>query len=135
VVDEALLDEHLRAENAHDLGSIMATYGQNPRVVIGAQTFEGLDAIRVFHDRFGFGGAGSFSDVQVDERHRHRTNDAVVIEQTLRGTHTGKWQGLAPTGRSFAVNVCTVYTFDAEGRLAGERVYLDAGQLREQLTR
>jgi hypothetical protein len=134
VVDERLLDEHLRAENVHDLEAIMATYGNSPVVVIGAQTFSGHDAIRTFHARFGFGGEGSFSNVAVEERHRHRTAEAIVIEQTLRGVHTGPWQKLAPTGRSFAVPVCTVYTFDEHGLLAGERVYLDAALLRKQLT-
>jgi predicted enzyme related to lactoylglutathione lyase len=133
---EALLDEHLRAENAHDLHAILATYGASPVIELNGKRIEGHAAVREFHRAFGFGGGdgASFSDVHVAERHRHRVGDAVIVEQTLRGTHSGTWQGLAPTGRAFEVAVCTVYVFDADGKLACERVYLDEGRIRRQLT-
>jgi hypothetical protein len=134
--NEALLNEHLAAENAHDLERIMATYGEAPLIVLNGQRIEGPAAIREFHRSFGFGGgAGSFSDVRVAERARHRTADAIIIEQTLSGTHTGSWLRLAPTGRRFEVHVCTVYTFDTHGMLGCERVYFDLAWLERQLTR
>jgi hypothetical protein len=135
--NEALLNEHLAAENTHDLDRIMATYGEAPLVVLNGQRIEGAAAIREFHRSFGFGGgaAGSFSDVHVAERARHHTADAIIIEQTLSGTHTGPWLRLAPTGRRFDVHVCTVYTFDTRAMLACERVYFDLAWLERQLTR
>ena len=135
VPNESLLDEHLTAENAHDLDRIMATYVDAPRVVLNGQPIEGHAAVREFHRSFGFGGDGSFSRVHVAERARHRTADAIVIEQTLGGVHTGRWLHLAATGRAFSVEVCTVYVFAADGRLAEERVYFDLGWLARQLER
>jgi steroid delta-isomerase-like uncharacterized protein len=132
-MNEALLDEHLAAENDHDLERIMATYGDSPYIVINGRRLDGKERIREFHRSFGFGGAASFSEVHVRERHRHRAADAIVIEQTLSGVHTGEWQGLAPTGRRFEVAVCTVYRFDAAGRLAAEDVYFDFERLKRQL--
>jgi steroid delta-isomerase-like uncharacterized protein len=129
------LAQHLAAENAHDLDAIMGTYVDRPVVVLNGRAIEGPERVRQFHQRFGFGGdGGSFSDVQVAERHRHTTANAIVIEQTLSGRHVGEYEGLAPTGRTFSVAVCTVYRFDAAGRLASEDVYFDRQRLRDQLT-
>jgi hypothetical protein len=131
----AVLAEHLSAENDHDLDRILATYAPHPVIELNGARIEGTAAVREFHRAFGFAGsAGSFSDVHVAERHRHETPGAIVIEQTLTARHTGTWRDVAPTGRAIAIAVCTVYVFD-EGRLACERVYLDEGRLRHQLTR
>ena len=128
-----ILDGHLDAENRHDLDAILDTYGRDPTVTINGQVFAGLASIRRFHERLGFSPGGSFSDLQVGERRRYVSDQAVIIEQTLSGRHTGTWQGLQATGRSFEVPVCTVYTFDEEGKLAGERVYFDSALLLKQL--
>ena len=69
--NEAVLDEHLAAENAHDLDSIMATYTttpviEPPVIELNGTRIEGLAAVREFHRSFGFGGGeGSFCDVHV----------------------------------------------------------------------
>jgi hypothetical protein len=134
--NEDLLNEHLATENAHDLDAIMATYVDVPVVDLNGHRIEGQSKVREFHRDFGFGDGdhASFSSVQVLERARHRAQGAIVIEQTLTGVHTGEWQGLAPTGRTFSVAVCTVYVFDDRGRLAIERVYFDQAGVRRQLT-
>jgi hypothetical protein len=109
--DEALLAEHLAAENAHDLDRIMATYVASPTIELNGTRIEGLDAVRAFHVGFGFagGGVGSFSEVHVTERRRYGTPDAIVIEQTVSARHTGTWRGVAPTGRAISIAACTVY--------------------------
>jgi hypothetical protein len=129
----ACLEAHLDAENRHDLAGIMATYTAAPRVTINGQVFSGTKAVRVFHDRFGFGGNGAFSDVNVKERARHPCGLIIVVEQTLSGVHTGRWQSHEPTGRGFELPVCTVYTFTPDARLASEDVYFDAILIHRQL--
>ncbi len=133
---EIVLDEHLAAENAHDLERIVATYAASPLVILNGHAIRGRDEIREFHRAFGFGGdEGSFTSVAIAERHRHHAAEgAIIVEQTLSGLHTGRWQDLEPTGRAFEVLVCTVYSF-ADGLLASERVYFDQASLRRQLTR
>jgi hypothetical protein len=128
-----LLDEHLDAENRHDIEAIMGTYEQESEVIINDHVFSGDSSIRKFHERMGFGQDGGFSDLHVGERHRYVHDEAVIIEQTLSGRHTGKWQGIAATGRSFEIPVCTVYLFGEENKLAGERVYFDSALLLKQL--
>jgi hypothetical protein len=129
----AILARHLEAENAHDIDSIMATYVERPIVVINGRAIEGREGVRMFHQRFGFGGDGSFADVHVEERHRHETKEAIAIEQPLSGRHVAEWERAAATGKRFEVAVCTVYRFAPDGLLQSEDVYFDRARLREQL--
>lgn len=128
------LVRHLRAENAHDLTAIMDTFSSDAVFGLNGRLFEGHAAIRDQHAAFGFGDAGSFSRLSVTERRRYVTVDAIVVESTLGGRHSGVWQGLKPTGNEFALDVCTVYRFDAEGKLLSEMLYFDSDALRRQLT-
>lgn len=128
-----LLDEHLGAENGYDIEGIMRTYEQDAAFLINGHVFSGPESIRKFHERLGFNRNGGFSNLRVRERHRYVHDEAIIIEQTLSGIHTGSWQGLAATGRSFEVAVCTVYTFGNENKLAGESVYFDSALLLRQL--
>lgn len=129
----ALLEEHLRAENEHDLEAIMETFGQGAVMILNGYTFEDHNGIRALHEEFGFNDNGGFSDLRVEVRRRHNATDAIILEQTLSGRHTGTWQGYGATGRSFKVAVCTVYTFDEEGKIVGENAYFDRAFLLKQL--
>ena len=129
-----LVEEHIRAENAHDLDGIMRTFGKDPLFVLNANTFNSHDSIRAMYQGFGFGGAGGgFAQVHVQVDRRHVSDDAIILEVTLTGEHTETWQGIPATGRKFSVPLCAVFPFDREGKLAGERVYLDGALLLQQL--
>jgi len=54
----------------------------------------------------------SFSDVRREVVHTVATPEHVVTVTRLSGTHTGEWQGHAPTGRSFAVRSVQVMRFE-----------------------
>ncbi len=64
---------------------------------------------------------------------RHVTDDAILVEVLIRGTHLGGWRGLPATGRRIEFPLCGVYTFDADDRLAGEKIYYDRGTVLRQL--
>jgi len=72
-------------------------------------------------------------DLEIDVQRRHVTDDAVLVEVIIRGTHLGGWRGLPATGRRVEFPLCGVYTFDAEDRLAGEKIYYDRGTVLRQL--
>jgi predicted ester cyclase len=72
-------------------------------------------------------------DLQIDVKRRHVADDAILLEVSIRGTHLGSWRGLPPTGRRVEFPLCGVYTFDADDRLAGERIYYDRGTVLRQL--
>ena len=57
----------------------------------------------------------------------------VILEVVIRGTHSGAWRGLPATGRRLEFPLCGVYTFDADDRLAGERIYYDRATVLRQL--
>ena len=128
-----LLEEHLRAENDHDLDAIMETFGGTARLVLNGYSFGDADGIRALHRDFGFAEDGGFSDLRVDERRRYIDASAIIMEQTLSGKHTGTWQGIAASGREFRIPVCTIYTFDEEDKIVGENVYFDRALLLKQL--
>ncbi|HKP88244.1 MAG TPA: nuclear transport factor 2 family protein [Blastocatellia bacterium] len=128
-----VLEEHLRAENAHDVDAIMETFAQDARFIFNGTSYSDRNVIRIAHERFGFSEGGSFSDIRVEENRRYTCDNAIILEQTVSGKHTGEWGGIAATGRTVELPVCTVYTFDAEGKLAGENVYFDGALLLRQL--
>jgi predicted ester cyclase len=128
-----LLDEHLAAENRHDLDGIMETFAAGAALVLNGHAFTDRSTIRRAHEGLGFGDRGAFSDLRVDEVARFVTPAAIVLEQRLSGRHTGTFEGIAPTGQRFEVPLCTVYVFDPDARLASERVYFDRVVLLRQL--
>ena len=128
-----VLDEHLRAENAHDVDRIMDTFSQSARFTLNGNTYGGHNLIRVAHERFGFSEGGSFSDLRVEENRRYTSDNAIILEQTVSGKHTGTWEGIPATGRAVKISVCTIYTFDADNKLVGENVYFDGSLLLRQL--
>ena len=72
-------------------------------------------------------------DLEILVQRRHVTDDAIVVEVMIRGTHLGGWRGLPATGRRVEFPLCGVYTFDDDDRLAGEKIYYDRGTVLRQL--
>jgi predicted ester cyclase len=128
-----LVEEHLSAENAHDVGAIMKTFGKRPFFVLNGIALDGQESIRALYESFGFGERGAFSNISADIKHSHISSDAIIVELVLRGRHSGDWQGIAATYRKFEIPACAIFTFDEEGKLAGERVYFDAALLLQQI--
>ena len=86
-----MLEEHLRAENAHDVGRIMNTFSQSAKFTLNGNTYGGHNLIRIAHERFGFSEGGSFSDLRIAEQRRYASDSAIILEQTVSGKHTGTW--------------------------------------------
>lgn len=128
-----VVEEHIRAENADDLDGIMRTFGEHPTFVLNGDTFAGQEGIHAFYEGFGFGGRGGFTNIYVDVRQRHLSDDVIILEVTVSGEHTDTWQGIPATGRRFEVPLCAVFLFDGEGKLAVEKVYMDGALLLKQL--
>jgi steroid delta-isomerase-like uncharacterized protein len=127
------LAEHFRAENGHDVDAILQTFAPDAAVVFGGKSYTGAEAIRRLHEGLGFGAAGAFSELRIVEIRRHHTEHAIVVEQRLRGRHTGVWEGVAASGRVIDVPACTVYELDGDGRITSERPYVDRWMLWEQI--
>jgi len=59
-------------------------------------------------------------------------NDKVVTRWTARGTHKGKFQGIAPTGRQVSITGATISRY-VNGKIAESWVELDTLALMRQL--
>jgi len=127
----ALVREHVRGENAHDLDAIMATFGDTAHYddEPWGERHAGRDGVRAYYD----GLIRSVPDLQIDVQREHVTSDHVILEVIIRGTHTGTWRGLPGTGRTLAIPLCGIFSFDGNDRLASERIYYDRGTVLRQL--
>jgi len=124
-----LVEQHTACENTHDLDGIMATFGNEPVLRANAENQEGRGAVKNFYGEFLHG----FPDLRLDVVATHCAAESVAVEMMLSGTHTDTWMGVAPSGRRFEVQICAVYTFDADDRLKEERAYWDNALIARQL--
>jgi steroid delta-isomerase-like uncharacterized protein len=117
----ALVEEHVRLENEHNLEGVLGTFGETAKYEDEAwgDDYEGRDGVRSFYQQL----MAALPDLQIQVKQKHVTDDSVLLEVLIRGTHLGPWRGLPATGRRVEVPLCGVYTFDDSGRLAGERIY------------
>jgi len=127
----AFVEEHVAAENRHDLDAIMRTFGSSARY--DEKPWDdhhiGRDAVRAYYD----GLLRAMPDLAIDVRKRHVAENAVLLEVVISGQHLGAWRGLPPTGRAVRFPLCGVFTFDIEDRLAGEKIYYDRATVLRQL--
>ena len=127
----ALVEEHVRQENRHDLDGIMATFGEDPwydNEPVG-EHHDGHDGVRDYYGDL----LQALPDFHVDVHQRHVTDEHVILETTISGTHEGNWRGLPGTGREVEFDTCAVFAFDDQDKLAGERIYYDRASLLRQL--
>ena len=127
----AQVEQHIRLENAHDLDGVLQTFGDTAQYddEPWGEHYQGRDGVRQFYEQL----MRALPDLQIEVQRRHVTGDAILVEVMIRGTHLGPWRGLPATGRRVECPLCGVYTFDAQNRLAGERIYYDRGTVLRQL--
>jgi steroid delta-isomerase-like uncharacterized protein len=127
----AIVEEHLRFENAHDLNGVLGTFGDTANYDDEAwgEHHHGREKVRAFYAQL----MSALPDLTIDMLRRHVTEEAIVLEVTIRGTHLGPWRGLPATSRRVEIPLCGVFTFDDQDRLAGERIYYDRATLLRQL--
>jgi steroid delta-isomerase-like uncharacterized protein len=127
----ALVEEHVRCENAHDLEGVIQTFGSTARYDDEPwnQHWQGIVQVRQFYSQL----MAALPDLSIEILRRHVADETIVLEVIIRGTHLGGWRGLPATGRRVEVPICGVYTFDADDRLAGERIYYDRAMIFRQL--
>jgi len=126
-----VVDEHIRCENRHDLDGLMATFGTDARYddEPWGDHRTGRDGVRSYYTEL----MRALPDLTIEVKNQHVASGGVVVEVTIRGTHLGPWRGLPATGRLIEFSLCGVYSFDANDRLAGERIYYDRGVVLGQL--
>jgi steroid delta-isomerase-like uncharacterized protein len=127
----AVVEQHIRLENEHDIEGVLRTFGDAARYddEPWGEHFEGRSGVRQFYEQL----MKALPDLEIKVQRRHVTDDAILVEVVIHGTHLGGWRGLPATGRRVEFPLCGVYTFDADDRLAGEKIYYDRGTVLRQL--
>jgi steroid delta-isomerase-like uncharacterized protein len=127
----AIVEEHVRCENRHDLEGVMATFGPEARYEDGPwrDRRTGRDGVRSYYADL----LRALPDLEIEIARRHVAAEAVVLEVTIRGTHLGPWRGLPATGRRVEFPLCGIFEFGSDDRLAGERIFYDRGAVLAQL--
>ncbi|HXF13387.1 MAG TPA: ester cyclase [Terriglobales bacterium] len=127
----AIVEQHVRFENAHDLNGVLGTFGNTAHYDDEAwgEHYKGSAGVRQFYEQL----MKAMPDLKIEILNRHVTDEAIVLEVMIRGTHLGPWRGLPATGRRVDLPLCGVYTFDSDDRLSGEKIYYDRGTVLRQL--
>ena len=130
---EALVREHMAAESELDFERVMATFSHPRYELIGTDTvFDGDADVR----RYFALSRTPFPDQSNELIAMHHTDDGVLVEFWLLGTHKGPLRAgdrvVEPTGRAFRVRMAALFLFDDTG-IVCERVWFDQLSILRQL--
>jgi steroid delta-isomerase-like uncharacterized protein len=126
---EKIVVEHMESENRHEFDVTMETF-DHPRyeLIATGDVYDGEDEVSRYFEET----RTAFPDQRNELIAMHHSDDAVLDEAMLYGTHDGPFRGLPPTGRSFEMRFLAMFVFE-EDRLVCERVYFDSGTILRQL--
>jgi ketosteroid isomerase-like protein len=130
---EAIVKAHMEGENVHDYEAVMATFSHPRYELIGSgHVFDGDANVRQYFAV----SRTPFPDQNNELIALHHTDDGILAEFWLMGTHTGPLHAggevVAPTGNTFRVRMAALFLFDDKGIIA-ERVWFDQLSILQQL--
>ena len=120
---EAIICEHIEAENRFDVDATLATM-KEPRyeVIPYGVKIAGHAAVRSF---LAAHFAAMPAIVTTADRFYH-ADDAVIVETHVEGRHEGELEGIPANGRPFVVDGIGIFSFDPGGdQILGEKVVSD----------
>ena len=124
---EAIVREHVDAENRQDVEATIATFA-SPRYEVNGEPVEGEAAVRELLQ----GLMDGFPDFHAEIGKLHHSEEVVFGEARITGTHNGEFAGIPPTGKPIAVAMAAMFEFDGD-RLLCEKVYYDIATILRQI--
>ena len=129
----ALAEKHYEGANNHDLSAATSVHaGDLDGYVPGAGSIQGADAFDQFSRPF----FEAFPDASMHPASWIETDDAVVVEGSFRGTHTGVLHtpdgDVPPTQRPLDLKFVDIFRVK-DGRVVSHHVYFDRVDLMAQL--
>ena len=126
---EALILEHVGAENRHDIKGVVGTFAraQYDVVPLGTPT-EGAPQVEELLGAL----FAAFPDFHAEITRLLHADDAVFADVVMTGTHQGEWVGIPASGRSMSVRSACVFDFEGAD-LVNESVYFDHAALLNQI--
>jgi steroid delta-isomerase-like uncharacterized protein len=124
---EAIVNQHIAAENRHDVEATVATF-HHPRYEVNGEESDGEAAVRDLLQELMAG----FPDFKAEVGKTYHADDAVIGEGRITGTHNGEFAGVPATGRRVDYPIVAIFEFD-EDRLLCEKVYFDSATILTQI--
>ena len=126
---EELVREHMDSENRHEFDATLETF-EHPRyeLVGTGEVYDGTEEVAGYFEET----RRAFPDQRNELLAMHHTDDAVLVEAVVRGTHDGPLRNLPPTGREFELPILAIFLFEGD-KLVCERVYFDQMTVLRQL--
>jgi steroid delta-isomerase-like uncharacterized protein len=126
---EAIVREHMDSENRHEFDATLDTF-DHPRyeLIATGDVYDGPEEVAAYFEE----SRRAFPDQRNELISLHHSDDVVVVEAIIRGTHKGPLRSLPPTGREWESRILAMFLFE-EDRLVCERVYFDQLTVLEQL--
>ena len=126
-----VVQEHLQAENHHDINGIMATFGAEASY--NDEPWDdhrvGEDSVRQYYEQL----MKAVPDLVIEVIQQFTSSEAVTLLVVISGTHEGAWRGLPGTGRQLKFRLCAVYTFNEMDKIEAETIYYDRATVLAQL--
>jgi steroid delta-isomerase-like uncharacterized protein len=127
---ESIVREHMDSENRHEFDATLETFDQ-PRyeLVPTNEVYDGPEEVQGYYDET----RQAFPDQRNELLALHHSDDAVLVEAVIRGTHKGRLRSLPPTGREFELPILAMFVFEGDDKLICERIYFDQLTVLRQL--
>ena len=126
---ERLVLDHFADETRQDFDAVLATFPHpHYELIASGEVHDGYDTVRQYYAET----RAAFPDQRHEIIQLRHTEDAVIVEFWLLGTHRGPLKGLPPTGNAFRCRMIALFIFEGD-RLVCERVYFDTLTMLRQL--
>jgi steroid delta-isomerase-like uncharacterized protein len=127
---EQIVLDHFRDEVAQDWDAVLSTFPHPRYEIVPTHTVhDGDAAVRSYYDDT----RTAFPDQRHEMIALRHSDDAVIVEFHLLGTHLGPLGPIPATGSTFKVRMTAYFVFEGDDRLVTERVYFDQLTLLKQL--
>lgn len=130
---EAIVREHIDAENRHDADATVATFS-GPKASYDIPAF-GDAGQRPDHESvrdMWVELLSVFPDVHIEPQFWRYGDDHIFVDVRVTGTQKADWAGIPATGGSMNTRMAAFYEFEAD-ELVCERVYMDFAEIARQL--
>ncbi|AGW93327.1 ester cyclase [Cupriavidus sp. DF5525] len=126
---ERVVRDHFADEIRQDFDAVLSTFPHpHYELIASGAVFDGNDNVRKYYTQ----SRQAFPDQRSQIIQLRHTDDAVIVEFWLSGTHRGNLNELPPTGKPFRCRMIALFLFDAE-TLICERIYYDSLTMMQQL--
>jgi len=126
---ERVVLDHVDALNAGGLNDALLSF-HHPRLELATtdEVIDGPDAVMGRWKAL----RRAFPDLLIEATTLRESDSAIVVEAVARGTHSGGFRGLPPTGRKVELPLAGIFVFEDQG-LVCLRVFFDTTSVLHQL--